>query len=150
MLVPILKLKIIATHSDCMKQVKQPEMPLHVWIFVTCSLWKMKEGENTSEAWLCPSCFKNFLSKITSMELIATAISMELLQPVTMHSEDCTQQRLCTCRQVLQGGKWAEEFSHFSSLAPQKSWLFLEYVYVSLHNSASHSICNAQTDWVIL
>jgi hypothetical protein len=38
MLLPKLKLKIIATYSDCMKQVKQPEMPIHIWIFATCSL----------------------------------------------------------------------------------------------------------------
>jgi len=38
MLLPMLKLKIIATYSDCMKQVKQPEMPLHIWIFATCSI----------------------------------------------------------------------------------------------------------------
>jgi hypothetical protein len=118
-------------------------MPLHICIFATHSLRKMKEGENTFEAWLCPWRFKNFLSKIISMELIATALSTELLQPVT-------QETICTCCQVLQGGKRAEEFSHFSLLAPQKSWLFLEYVHVSLHHSASHSMCNAQTKWVIL
>jgi hypothetical protein len=38
MLLLMLKLKIIATYSDCMKQVKQAEMPLHIWIFATCSL----------------------------------------------------------------------------------------------------------------
>ncbi len=80
----------------------------------------------------------------------SNCLGMELLQPVTMHWEDCIQEKICTCRQVLQGGKWAEEFSHFSLLAPQKSWLFLEYVHVPLHNSASHSICNAQTESVIL
>jgi hypothetical protein len=50
MLLPMLKLKIIATSYDCMKQVKQPEMPLHICIFATHSLRKMKEGENTFEA----------------------------------------------------------------------------------------------------
>jgi hypothetical protein len=38
MLLLMLKLKIIATYSDCMKQVKQAEMLLHIWIFATCSL----------------------------------------------------------------------------------------------------------------
>jgi len=121
MLLLMLKLKIIPTYSDCMKQVKQAEMPLHIWIFATCSLWKMKEGENTFEAWFCPWCFKHFLSKSTSTELIATALSMELLQPLTMHWEDCTQEKICTCHQVLQGGKWAEVFSHFEWYLLHKS-----------------------------
>jgi hypothetical protein len=38
MLLLMLKLKIIATYSDCRKQVKQAEMHFHIWIFVTCSL----------------------------------------------------------------------------------------------------------------
>jgi hypothetical protein len=38
MLLLMLKLKIIATYSDYMKQVKQAEMPFHIWIFATCSL----------------------------------------------------------------------------------------------------------------
>ncbi len=43
---------------------------------------------------------------------------------------------------------WAEEFSHFSSLALQKLLQFLVHVHVSFHNSASHSICAAQTEWL--
>ncbi len=43
---------------------------------------------------------------------------------------------------------WAEEFSRFSSLAPQNFLQFVVHVHVSFHNSASHSICAAQTEWL--
>ncbi len=43
---------------------------------------------------------------------------------------------------------WAEEFSRFSSLAPQNFLQFVVHVHVLFHNSASHSICAAQTEWL--